>query len=269
MLFAACAKEGDAGGGRRPRRSRSRRADYRFVAPSHRQGRRGGDNSRRTRDRSRTRRSYVKLKDDIDSQEGRRRGEDRWVGGRPRRSLAVRRRPERGGSRRGAGRRARRSSAGATRSSASSPTRRGAPHAGLGMVKELTVEAQRRREACRGGDVHGGNEGLRFKLPESWNGAIEFTNTGKQPTSTRCMESRKGRRPKGRQKSFQPETGRPGPRRGRPGWWRGASSRVTDTFEVDLEPGDVLPDVLRRASREEGAALRTRDDGALRGEVSA
>jgi hypothetical protein len=118
------------------------------------------------------------------------------------------------------------------------PDPKGRSHASLGMVKDVTVEANDDPAEAPAADYTAATKEFDFELPEAWNGSIAVTNKGKQPHELQIMEIAEGKTEKDFTDWFKAAPGTAGP----PTWTTGGGVASiapggTDTFEANVEPG--------------------------------
>jgi uncharacterized cupredoxin-like copper-binding protein len=120
------------------------------------------------------------------------------------------------------------------------PDAKGRAHAGLGMVKAVTVEENADEAAAPSATYTAATKDFGFDLPEAWAGTIAVKNNGQQPHEFQVMEIAKGKTSADFEAFFKAPPGSEPP--GPPPWTTGGGSAViasgqTDTFTADLKPG--------------------------------
>jgi uncharacterized cupredoxin-like copper-binding protein len=95
------------------------------------------------------------------------------------------------------------------------PDAKGRPHAGLGMVKAITVTENEDAPEAVAATYTAATKDFDFEFPDAWSGSIEVTNKGKEPHEFQIMEIAEGKTEADFLKSFQSEAPAAGPRRGR------------------------------------------------------
>ncbi len=120
------------------------------------------------------------------------------------------------------------------------PDAKGRAHAGLGMVKAVTVEENADEAEVPSGTYTAATKEFGFDLPDAWAGSITVTNNGKQPHEFQVMEIAPGKTAADFEASFKapPGTASSGP----PPWTTGGGVAVippggSETFASDLKPG--------------------------------
>jgi uncharacterized cupredoxin-like copper-binding protein len=117
------------------------------------------------------------------------------------------------------------------------PDPKGRAHAALGMVKELSVTANEDEASVPEAAYSASAKDFAFTAPTAWNGAIEFTNAGKQPHEYQVLGVAEGKTPEDVEKSFKG-----GSESGPPPWTAKGGGAViapgdSETFEMDLKAG--------------------------------
>ncbi len=113
-------------------------------------------------------------------------------------------------------------------------------HAGLGMVKGLTVTANEDEAEAETGTYEAATKDFSFEEPEAYDGTITVTNEGEQAHEFQIMEIAEGKTAADFEAFFKAPPGE-GPA-GPPPWTTGGGVAViapgdTGTFEADLDPG--------------------------------
>lgn len=120
------------------------------------------------------------------------------------------------------------------------PDAKGRAHAGLGMVRPLTVESNDDPAAVPSADYTATMKEFSFGLPEKWTGSISVSNKGKQPHEFQIMEIAPGKTAAEFEASFKEPPGQAPT--GPPPWTTGGGVAVIDPgqrgrFAANLEPG--------------------------------